>query len=109
MGLKLALAGLLAASSAVLGHPGPEDIPLLPIERSDLNHCKREFSAPDFVKRTVDSHMDEFDRLRRELGLPPTKRYGVSTWLLAGREAETCSHGLCGHPGGLREGGKVCP
>ncbi len=74
MGVKNYLTGLLLAAPLVLAHPGPDHIPLLPIERRDLNHCQKEFSHPEFVRRTVERHGEEYERLRRSLGLEPEDR-----------------------------------
>ncbi|KAK3326916.1 Intradiol ring-cleavage dioxygenase [Cercophora scortea] len=72
MSLKTVLSSLLLAGNLVLAHPGKEEVyahSALPLERKSLNHCNKEFSEPEFVKRTVEIHGREYARLRRELGL----------------------------------------
>jgi len=70
MGLKSLLSTALLAAPLVFAHPhGAHEEPVaLPLERRDLNHCKREFSDPEFIKRTIESHGKEYSRLRRRAG-----------------------------------------
>lgn len=77
MVLKSVVTSLLLAAPLALAHPGKEKVyahAALPLERKSLSHCKREFSEPEFVKKTVEIHGRELHRLRRDLGLAvPTK------------------------------------
>ena len=75
MGLKLCLAGLVAAASSVLAHPGHhEKVYYHAPERRDLSHCDKHFNAPEFKKRTVEAYGEELHRLRRGLGLETEDR-----------------------------------
>jgi len=38
------------------------------MEQRSLDHCSKEFNSPEFVKRTVEIHGQEYARLRRALG-----------------------------------------
>ncbi|KAH8893951.1 aromatic compound dioxygenase [Thozetella sp. PMI_491] len=72
MGIRNALSGLVVAASLAFAHPGPEKIyqhNARELEARSLDHCKRDFSHEDFIKRTVERHGNEFHRLRRNLGL----------------------------------------
>ncbi len=73
MALKNFMAGLLLASPVALAHPGHHEKVYahnaLPLERKSLAHCSAEFSKPEFIKRTVEIHGAELDRLKRSLGL----------------------------------------
>lgn len=73
MGLLNLLSSALLAAPLVLAHPGHHEEVRAhranPLERKSLNHCKREFNDPEFIRRTVESHGREFARLRREAGL----------------------------------------
>ncbi|KAK4138981.1 aromatic compound dioxygenase [Trichocladium antarcticum] len=72
MALKSFLSSFLLAAPLALGHPGHEEAyahRALPLERKSLAHCQTEFSAPEFVKRTVEIHGQELARLRRRLGI----------------------------------------
>ncbi|KAL1874354.1 hypothetical protein VTK73DRAFT_437 [Phialemonium thermophilum] len=68
MGFKSSLAALLLAVPWTLGHPG-EKVPLhaATLPRS-LNHCKKRFSEPEFVRKTVEIHGREFSKVRRAFG-----------------------------------------
>ena len=73
MGLK----SLLVAASLALAHPGHEKVyqhNAVEKEARSLDHCSAEFSHPEFVKRTVERHGAEFDRLRRDLGFEADDR-----------------------------------
>ncbi len=77
MGLRNSLSGLLVAASLAFAHPGPEKVyqhNAVELEARSLDHCQRDFSEPEFVKRTLERHGEEYDRLRRNLGLEPTGR-----------------------------------
>lgn len=73
MGLKSLLSSVLLVAPLVLAHPGKEEVAAQhaaqPLERKSLNHCKREFNDPEFMKRTVEAHANEYARLRRNIGL----------------------------------------
>jgi hypothetical protein len=72
MALKHWLAGLLLAAPFAAAHPGKEKVyahAALPLERKSLAHCEKEFSHPEFVKKTVEIHGRELARLRRALGI----------------------------------------
>lgn len=72
MALKSFLTGLLLAAPLALAHPGKEEVyahAALPLERKSLSHCEKEFSEPEFIKRTVEIHGRELERLRRQLGI----------------------------------------
>jgi hypothetical protein len=79
MGLKHSLATLLLASVPLgLAHPGDEKVyqhRARPLEQRSLDHCDKHFSEAEFVKRTVDIHSAEFERLRRAAGFEDVK-YG---------------------------------
>jgi hypothetical protein len=75
MGIK----SLLVAASLVLAHPGPEKIyqhNAVEKEARSLDHCHKDFAHPEFVKRTLERHGEEYHRLRRNLGLETHDRYG---------------------------------
>ena len=67
MGINNCFAGFAIVLSVVLAHGVHDHYPLGPIERRNLNHCHKEFSQESFVKRTLEIHEKEFDRLRRDL------------------------------------------
>lgn len=69
MGLKSSLAALMLAVPLGLAHPGHEKVYQHPLEVRTLDHCKRDFAKPEFVKRTVEIHGSELSRLRRSLGI----------------------------------------
>lgn len=72
MTLKSIIASLLLAAPLALAHPGKEKVyahAALPLERKSLGHCEKEFNSPEFIKKTVEIHGRELQRLRRELGL----------------------------------------
>lgn len=73
MTLKTLLASLLLAAPLAVAHPGHNEAlashAALPLQRRSLAHCQKEFSHPEFVKRTVEAHGQELARLRRSLGL----------------------------------------
>jgi hypothetical protein len=72
MTLKNLLASLLLAAPLALAHPGKEEVfahAAQPLERKSLAHCEKEFSQPEFIKKTVEIHGRELARLRRSLGL----------------------------------------
>jgi len=73
MGLKQLLSSVLLVAPLALAHPGhKEEIfhhAANPLERKSLDHCSREFAEPEFIKRTVEIHGEEYARLRRQLGL----------------------------------------
>jgi hypothetical protein len=80
MGIKSTLTSLLLAIPLGLAHPAPEKIyqhNAVPREARSLDHCKREFSHPEFVKKTTEIHGAELQRLRRALGYEPHDRYAV--------------------------------
>ncbi|TLD19610.1 hypothetical protein PspLS_09620 [Pyricularia sp. CBS 133598] len=59
-----------------LAHPHPVDEPeyqhhARPLIERSLDHCAGHFAEPEFMKRTIDRHSDEYDRLRRALGVEP--------------------------------------
>ena len=73
MGLK----SLLVAATLALAHPGHEEVyqhNAVEKEARSLDQCSSEFSHPEFVKKTVERHGAEFDRLRRSLGLEAEDR-----------------------------------
>ncbi|GAB1315230.1 Intradiol ring-cleavage dioxygenases domain-containing protein [Madurella fahalii] len=81
MVLKSILSSLLLAAPLVLAHPGKEKVyahAALPLERKSLGHCQREFNEPEFIKRTVEIHGRELQRLRRDLGLEVPKKREIS-------------------------------
>lgn len=71
MAIKTLLSSFLLAPLA-LAHPGHHEKVYshraLPVEQRSLDHCSKEFNSPEFVKRTVEVHGQEFARLRRALG-----------------------------------------
>jgi hypothetical protein len=72
MTLKNLLAGLLLAAPLAFAHPGKEEVyahAAQPLERKSLAHCEKEFSHPEFVRKTVEIHGRELARLRRSLGI----------------------------------------
>ncbi|KAL2129752.1 hypothetical protein VTI74DRAFT_7342 [Chaetomium olivicolor] len=73
MALKILLANLILAARLTVAHPGnKEEVAAhaaLPLERKSLAHCEKEFSHPEFLKKTVEIHGRELARLRRSLGL----------------------------------------
>jgi hypothetical protein len=70
MVLKASFTRLLLAVSAAWAHPGGhEKIYEGPMEVRSLDHCSRDFAEPEFVKKTVEIHGEEYARLRRALGL----------------------------------------
>lgn len=78
MALRYWLASLLLAAPLALAHPGKEKVyahAALPLERKSLAHCEKEFSHPEFVKKTVEIHGRELTRLRRALGKEVTEEY----------------------------------
>jgi hypothetical protein len=101
MALKTFLSSLLLAAPLVLAHPGHEEHvyahSALPLERKSLAHCKREFEAPEFIKRTVEIHGEELARLRRQLGIVEKYADAVinpslkSCWLTNALQAEASS------------------
>ncbi|KAK4445799.1 Intradiol ring-cleavage dioxygenase, partial [Podospora aff. communis PSN243] len=78
MGLKQLLSSVLLAAPLALAHPGhKEEVhqhAAAPLERKSLNHCSKEFNDPAFIRRTVEIHGEEYNRLRRAAGLPPVSR-----------------------------------
>jgi len=78
MGLKQLLSSVLLVAPLALAHPGHEEEvhqhAANPLERKSLNHCQKEFNDPVFIRRTVEIHGEEYNRLRREAGLPPVSR-----------------------------------
>jgi hypothetical protein len=83
MGLRQLLSSALLAAPLALAHPGHKEEVFAhaanPLERKSLNHCSREFSEPEFIKRTVEIHGEEYARLRRQLGLePPVQKRALS-------------------------------
>ncbi len=75
--LNNSLASLLLLAPLVLGHPGPEEHVNQPLESRNLDHCQRDFSEPEFVKRTIQIHGAEYARLRRSLGLEAPDPYDI--------------------------------
>ncbi|KAI7912666.1 hypothetical protein M0657_010014 [Pyricularia oryzae] len=76
MGFKTSLAAALLAIPQGLAHPHPVDEPeyqhhARPLMERSLDHCAGQFAEPEFMKRTIDRHSDEYDRLRRALGVEP--------------------------------------
>ncbi|KAH9428000.1 hypothetical protein MCOR02_011492 [Pyricularia oryzae] len=76
MGFKTSLAAALLAIPLGLAHPHPVDEPeyqhhARPLMERSLDHCAGQFAEPEFIKRTIDRHSDEYDRLRRALGVEP--------------------------------------
>lgn len=79
MGFKTSLAAALLAIPLGLAHPHPVDEPeyqhhARPLMERSLDHCAGQFAEPEFMKRTIDRHSDEYDRLRRALGVEPEGR-----------------------------------
>lgn len=72
MGFQASFKALLLSASLVLAHPGHEKVyqhNARELEARSLDHCDKAFSHPEFVKRTVEIHGEEYGRLRRALGL----------------------------------------
>lgn len=79
MGLKAILSGLLLAVPLAAAHPGGHEAlaqhAARPLKGRNLNHCSKRFAEPEFNKRFVEKHGDEFLRVRRSAGLEPHDRY----------------------------------
>jgi len=77
MGLKSALVSLFLVLPLGWTHPGHEEKiyqhAATPKEARSLDQCQKAFSEPEFVKRTVERHGEEFLRLRRNLGVEDEK------------------------------------